>query len=71
MKKKISIIMICLNSEKTIQNSIQSFNLQKYSNKELIVIDGGSADKTINIVKNSDGVNYFEEKKNLGLSKTM
>jgi len=67
MKKKISIIMICLNSEKTIQKSIKSFNLQKYSNKELIVIDGGSTDKTINIVKNSDGVNYFEEIKNLGL----
>ena len=67
MKKKISIIMVCLNSEKTIQKSIQSFNSQKYSNKELIVIDGGSTDKTINIIKNSECINYFDQIKNLGL----
>mgnify|MGYP000950046868 CR=1 FL=1 len=67
MEKKISIIMVCLNSEKTIQKSIKSFNSQKYSNKELIVIDGGSTDKTINIIKNSECVNYFDQIKNLGL----
>ena len=59
--------MVCLNSEKTIQKSIQSFNSQKYSNKELIVIDGGSTDKTINIIKNSECINYFDQIKNLGL----
>ena len=59
--------MVCLNSEKTIQKSIKSFNSQKYSNKELIVIDGGSTDKTINIIKNSECVNYFDQIKNLGL----
>ena len=59
--------MVCLNSEKTIQKSIMSFNSQKYLNKELIVIDGGSTDKTISIIKNSVGVSYFEEIKNLGL----
>ena len=59
--------MVCLNSEKTIQKSIKSFYNQKYTNKELIIIDGGSSDKTLNIIKDSEGVSYFEEKKNLGL----
>ena len=67
MKKKISVIMVCLNSEKTIQKSINSYNNQKYTNKELIIIDGGSSDKTLNIIKNSVGISYFEEIKNLGL----
>ena len=67
MKKKISIIMVCLNSEKTIQKSINSFNSQRYDNKELVIIDGGSTDNTQNIIKNSKGVSYFEEIKGLGL----
>jgi len=67
MKKKFSIIMVCLNSEKTIQKSIKSFYNQKYTNKELIIIDGGSSDNTLEIIKDSEGVSYFEEKKNLGL----
>ena len=55
--------MLCLNSEKTIQKSIKSFYNQKYTNKELIIIDGGSSDNTLEIIKDSEGVSYYEEKK--------
>tara|TARA_B100000242_G_scaffold294006_1_gene274162 strand:+ start:1867 stop:2613 length:747 start_codon:yes stop_codon:yes gene_type:complete len=47
---KISVITICLNSEKTIEKTIKSVLEQKYENIEYIVIDGGSSDKTLNIL---------------------
>ncbi len=47
---KVSIITVCFNSEKTIENSIQSVLNQTYSNIEYIIIDGGSTDHTIDII---------------------
>lgn len=53
MKKhtKISIITICYNSEKTIENTITSVLKQNYDNIEYIIIDGGSTDNTLDIVE--------------------
>jgi glycosyltransferase len=48
---KISVITVCLNSERTIGHTIQSFLDQTYPDKELLVIDGGSNDRTIEIVR--------------------
>jgi glycosyltransferase involved in cell wall biosynthesis len=49
-KLKISIIVASLNSEKTIGKSISSIKNQKYDNLEVIFIDGGSTDNTINLI---------------------
>ena len=48
---KLSIITVCLNSEKTISDTINSVNSQNYKNIEHIFIDGGSTDNTINLIK--------------------
>lgn len=48
---KISIITVCLNSEKTIEKTIQSVLSQEYNDFEYIIIDGKSTDKTLEIVK--------------------
>jgi glycosyltransferase involved in cell wall biosynthesis len=48
---KVSIITICLNSEKTIERAIKSVASQTYKDIEYIVIDGGSVDGTINILE--------------------
>ena len=48
---KISIISVCLNSEKYILRNIASVNIQKYRNFEHIFIDGKSTDSTISIIK--------------------
>ena len=49
---KISIITVCFNSSKTIEETIQTVAGQTYSDIEYIVIDGGSTDDTLSILKN-------------------
>ncbi len=49
---KFSIITVCKDSEKTIENSISSVINQTYKNYEYIIIDGLSSDNTLNIVEN-------------------
>ncbi len=43
---KISIITVCLNSEETIRDTLNSVLSQDYKNIEHIIVDGGSRDKT-------------------------
>lgn len=51
MVKKVSIITPSLNSEKTIGQTICSVIHQTYQDIEYIIIDGGSTDATLGIVK--------------------
>ncbi|GHV61824.1 glycosyl transferase [Bacteroidia bacterium] len=48
---KISIITIAYNSAQTIEDTIQSVLQQTYPDVEYVVIDGGSKDLTVNIIK--------------------
>jgi glycosyltransferase involved in cell wall biosynthesis len=47
----VSIITPCLNSEKTIQRTIESILSQSHTNLQYIVIDGQSSDKTLEILE--------------------
>ncbi len=47
---KFSIITVSLNSEKFLDRCIQSVKNQNYKNFEHIIIDGCSADKTVEII---------------------
>jgi len=46
-----SIVTISLNSEEDIETAIVSVANQTYKNKEHIIIDGGSQDSTVDIIK--------------------
>ena len=47
----VSIIMPSFNSEKYIEDAIQSVLNQSFISFELLIIDGGSTDKTVNIIQ--------------------
>mgnify|MGYP001775142375 CR=1 FL=1 len=68
-KPKISIITVCFNSEKHLEEAIQSVVNQDYENKEYIVIDGGSTDGTLGIIgKYRDKIDYFVSEPDKGIS---
>lgn len=47
----VSIITVCYNSEKTIEQTVKSVLNQTYKNYEYVIIDGKSTDATLEILK--------------------
>jgi len=67
-KPIISVITIVLNGEKYLEECFKSLYKQKYKNIEHIVIDGGSTDKTIEIIKSYENkIEYWCQKKDKGI----
>ena len=54
---KLSLITATYNSAFTIKECMQSVEKQDYSEVEYIIIDGGSSDDTISVVKKSNKKN--------------
>ena len=48
---KVSVITICYNAINDIEKTILSVINQSYGNKEYIIIDGGSSDGTVDVIK--------------------
>ena len=66
--QSISIIVAVKNASKTLQICIDSIRAQTYPDKELIVIDGGSSDGTLEIIKkNSDQINHWVSESDKGI----
>ena len=64
----ITIITATYNSEKYLEESILSLHSQKFSNYEHIIIDGGSTDKTIDIIKKYENrIAYWCSNKDQGI----
>ncbi len=53
---KVSIVTVCFNSDKTIEDTLKSIKSQTYSNIEYILVDGLSKDCTNDIIKNYDDI---------------
>lgn len=69
---KVSIITVCYNSEKTIEDTLKSIQSQTYKDIEYIVIDGLSKDTTNNIVeKYNDVVSIHVSEQDNGLYDAM
>lgn len=71
MKKKKQLISICtptFNSEKYLEKTIKSVINQGYNNIQFIIIDGGSTDKTLKIIKKyRKHIDYWVSKKDKGI----
>ncbi len=49
--KKVSVIVTVLNEENTIVSLLESFLIQTQEPNEVIIIDGGSSDNTVGLIK--------------------
>ena len=67
-KPLITIITTTLNSGKYLEECLGSLHSQNYSNYEHIIIDGGSTDGTLEIIKkNEHKIDYWISKKDNGI----
>lgn len=65
----VSVVTVVYNGEKYIENTIKSVLNQSYKNIEYIIIDGGSADDTVPIIKKyQNHLAYWISEKDNGIS---
>lgn len=68
----VSIITVVFNGEKYLEKTIQSIFYQNYPNIEFIIIDGGSKDKTLDIIKKYDcTIDYWVSERDNGIYDAM
>ena len=73
-KDLVSIIMSVYNSENTVARSIDSIKDQTYQNIEILIMNDGSNDESLKIIKeyeNQDNIKIFNNKENIGLTKSL
>ena len=69
---KISVVTVCFNAVNNLENTILSVLGQTYSNIEYIIIDGGSSDGTVDILKKySDRLSYWISEPDKGIYDAM
>ena len=57
----ITVVTPCLNAAGTIEEALASVRSQRYPRVEHLVVDGGSTDGTLEIVRNAEGVRVVSE----------
>jgi len=68
----VSVITIVLNGEKHLEQTIKSAITQNYSNIEYIIIDGGSSDHSLDIIRcYEEYVEYWVSEQDKGIANAM
>lgn len=68
----ISIIMVTWNAERHFRQALESVISQDYRHREIIIIDGGSVDGTLDIIREyEDSVDYWVSEKDSGIYDAM
>jgi len=69
---KISVITVCFNAQKYIEQTIQSVIAQKDCDIEHIIIDGASTDKTLQIIKQYESqITHWVSEPDTGIADAM
>jgi len=72
MEIKLSIITVCYNNRNGLQKTMESVVKQTFTDYEYIVIDGGSTDGTVELIKaNEQHINYWISEKDNGIYDAM
>lgn len=72
MSPKISIITVCLNDKAGLEKTIQSVLEQTFVDLEYIIIDGGSSDGTIDVIKKNEAkITHWVSEKDNGIYQAM
>lgn len=72
LKPKVSIITVCFNEGGDIENTCKSVVFQNYNDYEWIVVDGGSTDKTLEILnKYKSSISVLISEKDRGVYDAM
>ncbi len=61
---RISVITVCYNAEKVMEDTVRSVLSQDYDNLEYIIVDGASSDGTLSIIRkyeNDKRINWVSE----------
>lgn len=70
--KKVTIITVNYNNCHGLERTINSVALQSYSDMEYIIIDGGSTDKSVDIIKRNESVvSFWVSEKDNGIYNAM
>ncbi|MET0572762.1 MAG: glycosyltransferase, partial [Pedobacter agri] len=68
----VTIIIVTFNADKTLQNCLNSIYEQKSDQLKIIVIDGGSTDHTVDILKkNNNKIFFWKSEKDAGIYDAM
>lgn len=67
----VTVVTVVFNDEKNLQRTIDSVASQTYKNIEHIVIDGGSTDGTLDIVRRNSSIAYWVSEKDVGIYDAM
>ena len=72
MNRKLSIITVNLNNKEGLRKTIESVVFQTFSDCEYIIIDGGSTDGSIDIIKqHTDKISYWVSESDSGIFNAM
>lgn len=71
-KPLITVVTVVYNGESTLENTIKSVVNQTYDNVDYIIIDGGSKDGTLDIIKKyEDKIDYWQSEPDKGIYDAM
>jgi glycosyltransferase involved in cell wall biosynthesis len=69
---KLSIITVCYNNKEGLRKTLESIKRQEFKNYEYIVIDGGSTDGILDLIKENEAfIDYWVSEKDEGIYDAM